>query len=139
VELDVLRHYLAIEQVRFGERLVVRHDVAEGIADQPVPSFVLQPLVENSIRHGFSDATRTLTIDVSARLTNGMLLLSVRDDGQGLANHGIENHPEGIGLSHTRARLAGLYGDRAYLTLEPSVEGTGVRVTVGIPEAPTAA
>jgi hypothetical protein len=133
VELDVLRHYLAIEQVRFGDRLVVTWRVASGIDDRPVPSFVLQPLVENAIRHGFSDPARALSIEVTAERGSGGLVLSVQDDGGGLTS--LDSEPvEGIGLSHTRARLAGLYGDRAYLTLQPSEGGRGTRVTVGIPD-----
>lgn len=137
VELEVLRHYLAIEQVRFGDRLIVTWTVASGVEDKRVPSFVLQPLVENAIRHGFGDSPRALTIDVGARLESDFLLLSVRDDGEGLTSAQLEKPPEGIGLSHTRARLAGLYGDRAYLTLEEAIGGRGARVTVGIPDSVT--
>jgi LytS/YehU family sensor histidine kinase len=133
VELEVLQHYLAIEQVRFGDRLVVKWNVASGIDDKPVPSLVLQPLVENAIRHGFSDPSRALAITVTVEKGNGGLVLSVQDDGEGLTS--VKQHPtEGIGLSHTRERLAGLYGDRAHLTLQAAEGGRGALVTVWIPD-----
>ena len=133
VELEVLRHYLDIEQVRHGDRLVVRWKLERGVEDVMVPSLILQPLVENSIRHGFSDALRPLTVEITVARANGGLLLRVEDDGEGLTRGDFEKPAEGIGLGHTRARLAGLYGDRASLTLAPAANGRGARVTIGIP------
>ena len=133
VELEVLRQYLDIEQVRHGDRLAVRWNVATGIDDRMVPSFVLQPLVENAIRHGFTDPARPLNMEISAAKSDNGLVLSVEDDGEGLTRSDIERPTEGIGLGHTRARLAGLYGDRAHLTLAPSAGGRGARVTIAIP------
>ena len=131
VELEVLRHYLDIEQVRHGDRLVVRWNVDHGLEERMVPSFVLQPLVENAIRHGFTDPSRALTIDVAIVRNDGGLVLSVEDDGEGLTRSDLP--AEGIGLGHTRARLAGLYGDRASLVLGPSANGRGARVMITIP------
>lgn len=131
VELEVLRHYLDIEQVRHGDRLVVRWNVATGIEETTVPSFVLQPLVENAIRHGFTDPSRPLNVEITVARGDNGLVLSVEDDGEGLTH--FEKPAEGIGLSHTRARLAGLYGDRASLTLGPSTTGRGARVMISIP------
>ena len=133
VELDVLRHYLDIEQVRHGDRLVVRWNVDGSLEDRTVPSFVLQPIVENAIRHGFTDGSRPLTVAVSATSAGDGLVLCVEDDGEGLTRSDFEKPAEGIGLGHTRARLAGLYGDRASLTLAPAANGRGARVTIGIP------
>jgi two-component system LytT family sensor kinase len=135
VELEVLRHYVDIEQVRHGDRLVVRWNVATGIEDRMVPSFVLQPLVENAIRHGFADSSRPLNVEIGAAKSGNSLVLSVEDDGEGLTRSDFERPAEGIGLGHTRARLAGLYGDRATLTLAQSANGQGARVTIGIPMA----
>lgn len=133
VELEVLRHYLDIEQVRHGDRLVVRWDIDSGLEDRMVPSFVLQPLVENAIRHGFTDGMRPLTVAITVTSSDDGLVLCVEDDGEGLTRSDFEKPAEGIGLGTTRARLAGLYGDRASLTLAPSAKGQGVQVTIGIP------
>jgi signal transduction histidine kinase len=133
VELEVLRHYVDIEQVRHGERLVVQWNVDRGLDDRLVPSMVLQPIVENAIRHGLADPSRVLTVEIAVRNAGDSLVLSVQDDGKGLAEHG-EEPAEGIGLGHTRARLAGLYGERAYLRLERVIGGRGARVTIGLPD-----
>ena len=135
VELEVLRHYIDIEQVRHGDRLVVRWNIDGSLEERMVPSLVLQPLVENAIRHGFTDGLRTLTVAIAVASTGDGLVLSVEDDGEGLTRGDVEMPAEGIGLGHTRARLAGLYGDRASLTLAPATNGRGARVTIGIPTA----
>jgi LytS/YehU family sensor histidine kinase len=111
----------------------VRWNVDRNLEDRMVPSFVLQPLVENAIRHGFTDPSRALTIDVAIVRNDGGLVLRVEDDGEGLTRSDLERPAEGIGLGHTRARLAGLYGDRASLILGPSANGRGVRVMITIP------
>jgi sensor histidine kinase YesM len=133
VELEVLRHYLDIEQVRHGDRLVVHWNIDGSLEERMVPSLALQPLVENAIRHGFTDGVRPLTVTITVASTDKGLVLSVEDDGEGLTRGDLEKPAEGIGLGHTRARLAGLYGDRAYLTLAPAANGRGARVTIGIP------
>ncbi len=133
VELEALRHYLDIELVRHGDRLDVRWDVAPALEDRIVPSFVLQPLVENAVRHGFTDPERALRVAVGAREADGALVLTVADDGDGLTMGDRERPAEGIGLGHTRARLAGLYGDAAQLEIAPGDGGRGARVTITIP------
>lgn len=133
VELEVLRHYVDIEQVRHGDRLVVQWNVARGLDDRLVPSMVLQPIVENAILHGLSDPARALNVEIEVQLRDGGLVLNVQDDGKGLPNAGDQTQ-EGIGLSHTRARLAGLYGERAHLRLEPAAGGRGARVTITLPD-----
>jgi LytS/YehU family sensor histidine kinase len=133
VELESLRHYLDIELVRHGDRLDVRWDIAPALEDRVVPSFVLQPLVENAVRHGFTDPARALRIEVGAREAVGTLILTVGDDGEGLTMGDRERPAEGIGIGHTRARLTGLYGDAARLEIAPGEEGRGARVTITIP------
>ena len=133
IELEVLRHYLDIEQVRHGDRLVVQWMIDRGLEDRMVPSFILQPLVENAIRHGFTDGTRPLAVGITVTRAGEGMVLAVEDDGEGLTRGNVEKPAEGIGLGHTRARLAGLYGDRASLTLAPAANGRGARVTIGIP------
>ena len=131
VELDAIGHYLAIEQVRYAERLHVLVDVPDPLLDRLVPSFLLQPLVENSIRHGFEDGSRPLRLDVRARAEPGRLVLTVVDDGPGVRD---QPGADGIGLGNTRARLTALYGSGASVTLTPE-PGRGARVTVSIPDS----
>jgi two-component system LytT family sensor kinase len=129
VELEALGHYVAIERIRHGERLTVSVDVPDALLSREVPSFLLQPLVENAIRHGFVDGTRPLRVEVSARSEPGRLTLTVADDGPGPADLA----QEGFGLGNTRARLVGLYGPGASLSLDGGT-GRGARATVVIPE-----
>lgn len=131
VELQALRHYLEIEQVRHGARLEVRWEVPAALDGRVVPSFVLQPIVENAIRHGFDAPDRVLRIEVGAAEQAGRLTLTVRDDGAGLAARGAPS--DGIGLGHTRARLAALYDGAASLDLGPGPDGRGVKVTITLP------
>lgn len=134
VELEALRQYLAIEQVRYRDRLVVTVDVPDVLLDRVVPSLLLQPLVENGIRHGFVDGSQPLHVAVRARVEAARLILSVVDDGPGPAHR--DDPPEGLGLGNTRARLAGLYGSGASLTLAPADHGHGAKVTVVLPDRP---
>ena len=130
-ELAFLEKYVDIQEARFGPRLVVTFDVqpAEALA-VPVPRLVLQPLLENAIRHGTARRAGTGRVDVRATCDDGRLTLVVRDDGAGLPPGGAPR--EGVGLSSTRARLQQLYGDDASLTLAP-VAGGGTVCTVEMP------
>jgi two-component system, LytTR family, sensor kinase len=126
-ELAFLERYLAIEQIR-ADRLQVRVDVAPEALDAQVPTLILQPIVENAIRHGISRSRTAGLLEISAQRENGTLLLSVRDDGPGMAAAGRE----GVGLANTRARLARMYGDEQRLEIE-SPGGGGARVTLRLP------
>ena len=128
-ELEFLRLYLSIEQVRFEDRLRVRI-VPTQLADVLVPHMVLQPIVENAVRHGLGQSEEAVTIEVVATSSNGSLNLIVTDDGPGL----LSPRPgrSGIGLTNTRNRLVRLYGDSAHLIIEPAA-GRGVRVTITLP------
>jgi two-component system LytT family sensor kinase len=132
-EIDFLRAYLDIEQMRFGERLQVRFDVAEAIADQPVPSLILQPLVENAIKHGFSPKPGPCQLIVRCVAQHQELALSVEDDGVGApADDARAVARSGIGLRNVRERLATVYGSRARLSFE-SQPRLGTRATVYLP------
>jgi sensor histidine kinase YesM len=133
-EIDVLRLYLDIQRTRFSDRLTVRVAVPDDLLDVAVPAFVLQPLVENALRHGVEPRSGPALVVVEATRRNGMLVLAVRDDGPGFPH----DHREGVGLTNTRARLAALYGDRQALELAAGPEG-GAVVTVRLPlkRAPT--
>ncbi|HVS38146.1 MAG TPA: histidine kinase [Gemmataceae bacterium] len=112
-ELEVVRSYLAIEQIRLGARLAVRLDVAPDAAEASAPTFLLQPLVENAIRHGVAPRSGPGCVEVRAWRDEDRLLLEVRDNGPG-----ITCEPDGgVGLSNTRARLLHLYGTQQRLDL----------------------
>jgi two-component system LytT family sensor kinase len=135
-ELEFLRLYLSIEQVRFEDRLRVHIASAPALSDVLVPHMVLQPIVENAVRHGLGQSEEAVTIEVGASSANGSLALLVSDDGPGL--EAPKPGHSGIGLANTRTRLARLYGDSARLDVEPAA-GRGVRVTITLPirTAPT--
>lgn len=129
-ELDFLKRYFEIMGVRFGQRLVARLHVPASLLAERVPGFILQPLIENSVRHGMAASAKPLTIDISARVEEGMLSLTVADDGLGLPE-GAAIH-EGIGLGNTRRRLNRMYGDSAVLRIE-SRNGVGTSIAICIP------
>jgi two-component system, LytTR family, sensor kinase len=129
-ELEFLRLYLSIEQVRFEDRLRVSIDAATALSDLLVPHMVLQPIVENAVRHGLGQSEEAVTIEVSATSINGSLTLIVSDDGPGL--HAPTPGHNGIGLTNTRNRLARLYGSSAHLVVEQAA-GQGVRATITLP------
>ncbi len=130
-ELEFVERYLAIEQVRFSDRLRPRIDAEPAALDSIVPSFVLQPLVENALRHGIARKATAGQLQITARVDGPDLVLSVRDDGPGLRTE-TPARPGGVGLENMRARLAALYGDRASLTIA-TAEGGGVIATVRLP------
>ncbi|MFL6332494.1 MAG: sensor histidine kinase [Pyrinomonadaceae bacterium] len=130
-ELDFLRKYVEIQRTLLQERLEVSFQIEPGALDASVPSMVLQPLVENSIRHGIASRARGGRVEVTAHREGGTLRLSVRDDGVGLAAAG-QNGGSGLGLSNTRARLARLYGSEQSFELRAG-KGGGAEVTLSIP------
>jgi signal transduction histidine kinase len=129
-ELEFVERYLAIEQIRFSDRLRPRIDADPAALDSIVPSFVLQPLVENALRHGISRRASAGSLTITARVEGDDLVLTVRDDGPGL--HAEPVRAGGVGLENMRARLAALYGDRASLTVAND-PGGGVIATVRLP------
>jgi two-component system, LytTR family, sensor kinase len=132
-ELDVLGKYVEIEHTRFGNRLKVEMNVQPETLDAQVPSLVLQPLVENAIRHGVAPNARPGWIAVHAERDAGELVLQVRDNGDGLPPDRLIALNRGVGLDNTRARLAHLYRDRFAFTFS-NVE-RGFCVTIRIPFA----
>jgi signal transduction histidine kinase len=129
-ELAFLTPYLEIEQARIGTRLTVTVDVPAELHAARLPYLVLQPLVENAIRHGIAARPGPGRLTVRCRRRGEHLELEVADDGPGLPP--ADEFTEGIGLSNTRARLRGLYGDDQSLTLRPGPDG-GLTVTVSVP------
>lgn len=127
-ELETLEPYLAVEQARLGRRLDVTWDVDEDLLDARVPHMILQPLVENAVKHGLAPRRAAGHIEVAARRATDRLELSVRDDGVGLHNIGPSRavRGRGVGLANTRARLAELYGGVATLDLMAGETGGAV-------------
>jgi hypothetical protein len=131
-ELDMVRQYLEIEQARHRDRLTAEIDATPEARRCLVPPLLLQPLVENSIRHGISAASSAGRVQVHARTEGGSLLIDVRDDGPGSSGTDGASAGSGTGLQNTRERLAQLYGDAAALTAG-SASGGGFLVAVRLP------
>ncbi len=132
-ELEFLEKYLEIERTRFQERLRVEVRVEPPALEACVPNMLLQPIVENAVRHGVAPRSQGGRIEISARREDGLLRLAVSDDGGG-TDEGVEAlaGKGGVGLSNTRERLARLYGDRHSFALRSSA-GLGMTVTIAIP------
>lgn len=130
-ELAFLEQYLEIEQIRFQDRLSVEMHIDPATLDARVPNLILQPLVENAIRHGVATQPEAGLVLISARRDNGQLRLQVRDNGPGLAHSG-DGSLEGVGLTNTRARLEQLYGSDHRFDLV-NAEGGGLAVQLAMP------
>jgi hypothetical protein len=131
-ELELLECYIAIEQTRLADRLSVIREIDPAAKDALVPTFVLQPIVENAIRHGIEPRLASGTVTIRARREGDLLSLSVVDDGVGLAKAEKKSSRQGIGIKNSEARLRTLHGDAASLVLGPSASG-GVEVRITLP------
>lgn len=131
-ELEFVTKYLEIEKVRFGDRLHVVLDVAPETLDADVPHLLLQPLVENAVRHGIARLSASGEIRISTSLNDCGLRLLVRDNGPGLEDADTGQPGTGLGLKATQQRLQTLYGGDQQLTIRDMPEG-GVEVCVQIP------
>jgi two-component system, LytTR family, sensor kinase len=129
-EMELLEAYLAIEKVRFSDRLRVVEEVAPDVLEERIPRLLLQPLVENAIRHGLEPKRGGGTLTISARRRGETLELAVRDDGVG--SGGEATAGAGLGLRNTRARLKALCGETASLELETLPEG-GTAAIIRLP------
>lgn len=133
-EMDFLRCYLEIERIRFQDRLVTRMDIEPQVLDALVPNLILQPIVENAIRHGISSRSTPGVIEINAKPHNGSLRIQIRDNGPGLPAHRSSDNAfrRGLGLANTETRLERLYGEAHIFDLTNDPEG-GLIVTVEIP------
>jgi hypothetical protein len=129
-ELEIIENYLAIEQVRFADRLRVEIKVDPGALDGLVPCFLLQPIVENAIRHGIANCENEGSVETSVRREGTTLHLRVRDSGPGLSGNSQNGH--GIGLRNIRERLAHFYEDKYVMNAQPLKAG-GFEVQIAIP------
>lgn len=131
-ELDFLNKYLEIEQTRFQDRLQLSMEIDPDTLDASVPNMILQPLVENAIKHGIGPRSSGGRIEIAAHRQNGTLHLRVSDDGRGLPNGEQAALREGVGLANTRARLAHLYGSQHNFELISSPQ-RGLTLELEIP------
>jgi two-component system LytT family sensor kinase len=127
-ELRFLEQYLAIEQVRFADRLRVQWSIEDRARASLVPGFIMQPIVENAIKHGIAKRADAGRVEISARVREGHLELAVRDDGVGMGATSVE----GVGLTNTKERLRMLYGNDASVIIRTPESG-GTEVVLRIP------
>jgi signal transduction histidine kinase len=133
-EVSYVRTWLAVEQERWGDRLRVQWAVDPTVGYALMPPLLIQPLVENSLRHALASRISGIAISVAARREGAQLLISVADDGPGFPAMAVER----TGLGNLRARLHGLYGDRATMAIESSPRGAKVIVSIPYEEGPGA-
>jgi LytS/YehU family sensor histidine kinase len=131
-EIEFVRKYLEIEQARFGDRLRVDWQVDPLSESVPVPQLILQPLIENALRHGLSRRARPGSLTIRSRMHDAQLEMMVVDDGVGLPADFHSAATRGIGIANVRARLHLRYGEAAQLSLGPGVEG-GVTARILLP------
>jgi sensor histidine kinase YesM len=134
-ELALIEEYLEIEAIRFGDRLEIDIPCSSAAGAVLVPSFLLQPLVENAIKYGAGPSAQPVKISVSAAIEDKNLILKVRDDGAATAQ---SSRPAGtgVGLANVRQRLDAVYGERALLVAEPLSPGFCVTITLPIDISP---
>jgi len=134
-ELETLQTYLEIEAIRFGDRLTIEFATPDELLDLPVPNFILQPLVENAVKHAVAPTRRPIVLRVSARREGDDLLLSVSDNGPA-AKAGRASGGTGVGLANTRRRLEVIYGPRGRLETLAHDGGFTAIVRLPAPERP---
>lgn len=139
-ELNIIRHYITIQQFRFGKRLDYQEDIPLSLLNCPMPKLLLQPLVENAIKHGLEMIMETCSIKVAARKSEDGVLITISDNGPGMRKEVIENllqgkvvsNGSGIGLSNIRERLEITFGPPYGLSIARAVEG-GTTVSLLLP------
>ncbi len=133
-EMEFLSCYLEIERIRFQDRLVTRINLDEQTLDAKVPNLILQPIVENAIRHGIAPRSTPGLIEIDAKQVGSSLRIQVRDNGPGISEHRTSENlfKKGLGLTNTETRLERLYGTAHRFDLSNSPEG-GLVVTLEIP------
>lgn len=131
-EMELLERYLEIEQIRFRDRLQAQIEIEPETLDARVPGLILQPLVENAIRHGIAPRSAPGRITIRSWREDGWLRLQVSDNGAGLSATQLATLEEGVGLGNTRARLRQLYGENQSFELSGS-EGGGLTASLSLP------
>jgi LytS/YehU family sensor histidine kinase len=131
-ELEFLNLYLNIMRPRFEERLQVEFAIEQDLQEALLPKLILQPLVENSIKHAADPTSGAISIELGVRRNNGSLLLQVKDKGKGLADPQTTRFANGLGLANTCARLQHLYGDQAEFVMR-NAESGGLLIQIKLP------
>ena len=131
-EMHFVERYLEIEKIRFEDRLQIDFEIARETLRASVPNLILQPLVENAVRHGVARVARNARIVIQSSAKDGNLFLKVQDNGAGISSNGGGPRREGVGLANTRARLQTLYGEDQSFDLQPGREG-GAEATLRMP------
>ena len=129
-EIDLLQRYVDLQRTRFADRLQVDYHIDDQCRGIAVPTFVLQPIVENAIRHGAARQTQTCRVEIGARCEGSRLRLWIRDDGVGLPTGFDLRHHAGTGLRNTESRLRQIYGPSAHFDVRPGTPGTIVEMIV---------
>jgi hypothetical protein len=129
-EFDLQRLYLDIEAVRFPDRLVAVFELPEALADAKVPGMILQPLVENSVKHALAPTSGKVTITLSAREEYGRLVITVEDDGKRNGETPRPRAGHGIGLANVRERLEARFGDQASIVSGPTSTGYATHIRI---------
>lgn len=136
-EIRLMKFYLDIQQIRFGDKLTIKIEVDQAAENAAVPSFILQPIIENAIIHGIAPVSSPATLIVSCEKVNGTLEIEVSDNGKGIQTTQVQ---EGIGLKNTRSRLEELYNTKAGLQIKPHpARGTITRIWMPFSEYNTVA
>ncbi len=138
-EMELLDRFLNIERVRFGERLQIARELELEALGALVPPLILQPIVENALKHGIARRTGPAFLEITARHVGSQLELTVKDSGEGVASRHGRPPRDGVGLSNTKARLEQLYGAGAYSVELSNEPGGGARARVVLPWHLTAA
>ncbi len=131
-EMKLLEKYLDLERMRFSDRMRASIDVAQDCHEAAVPAMVLQPLVENAIRHGISEAPESGLLEIAVRRQNSLVVIEVKDDGPGLPDGWALENGAGVGLRNLRDRLTAHFDAQFELTLEPA-RPRGVVARVSFP------
>jgi LytS/YehU family sensor histidine kinase len=131
-ELNFIKLYLKIQEMRFSDRLQIEFDIDPATTKALVPNLILQPLTENALRHGIGRSTDSGLVGISSAITNGLLRLTVYDNGAGLPDDWQMKGSTGIGLANTAARLQQLYDDNHQFDIR-NRDGGGVEVVILMP------
>lgn len=132
-ELHTLEYYLNILNIRFSDHLNIQKDIDESLLSRKVPALLLQPLIENSIKHGYSYDHTDLEVLISAQTKGEYLVIKVENNGKAISLTQSELWQEGVGLANMRDRLQNLYGDEFFFEIRNKANGLGVETIVKIP------
>lgn len=132
-ELTVLEYFINIVNVRFSDHLKIEKEIDPDLLNIHIPAMILQPIVENSIKHGYSYDHTDLEIKLSILKQNGSILLKVENNGKQITENSEELINSGVGLSNLKERLYNLYGDSHTFIMRNKLDGTGVETLIQIP------